>query len=357
MNKKKKVLLPLCISVVVLYIFLSARSLGKELHFIPRWTIDVSRPIAEKDQPPAESFAEAIPFKLGQMLGYFTEDGTVLKNTTFDYKAAISTQHYAPYGTHTEPIPFYNRDGTLAGKIAGTGFPFFTEYGNYLFLPGGASFARLGDDGTILWKYEAYAPITAFAAAEAGCVAGLADGTVISFGIDGGIDQQFSPDGSNYPVILGVALSADGDMIACVCGQERQRFVLAKRQNGHTEIIHHEYLAASVTRQVPVMFSKDGKIVYYDSADGLGIVRTDARKSSHVAFNGKVLSMKEADHDGTVFVLSRNGSECSVSILQPFDTYAGAFSFKAQSVCIAVKGSSLFVGRDGSISRIDIVEK
>ena len=356
MNKKRSVLLPLCLSaVMVLYLLVSARPLGTELHFIPRWTADVSRPVMAHDQTP-DAVEGAIPFKLAQMLGYITEDGTVLRNTTFDYKATISARHYAPYGTHTEPLPFYNSDGTTAGTIDGTGFPYFTEDAEYLFLPGGASFARVGDGGALLWRYEAYAPITAFATAAAGCVAGLADGTIIVFDNDGAIEQQFAPGGSDYPVILGVALSAAGDLVACVCGQERQRFVLAKTQNGHTEIIYHQYLDHAVTRQVPVQFSRDARSVYFASASGLGIVHTESYKHAHLALTGNILSLKE-DDAGNLYILSRNGSDCTVSIMQPFATYVGAFSFRAQSVCIAVKGNSLFVGRDGSISRIDIVEQ
>ena len=359
MNKKKNVIIPLCISFSIIYIILSARPLAKELHIVPQWTIDVSRPLTAKAASAVdeEAFANAIPFKLAQTLGYFTEDGTVLIDTTFDYKATIAKRYYATYNTHSMPITVYTSNGNVAAKIEQTGFPYFTDDGLYLFLPGGSSFAQLGEDGALLWKYESYAPITAFGTAPFGCITGFADGTVVSFDKNGNLDQQFEPAGSDYPIILGVALSASGEMLACVSGQEKQRFVLAHRLNAHTEIIYHEYLTNEVTRQLPVVFSRDERYVYYNDANGLGIVDTAARKGSHIALNGKILSMKEAEDSATMFVLSRDGDTYTVSIVEPFDTHAGSFSFTASNAFIAVKGNALFVGRDGTISRMNIVQK
>ncbi|MCR5723923.1 MAG: hypothetical protein K6G80_02400 [Treponema sp.] len=356
MNKKLKSFIPLAVLLILAYIILSARPLGKELHFVPQWTIDISRPT--KASPETDHlFDDAIPFKLGQMLGYFTEEGKVLFSSSFDYKATVGSACYAPYSTHSENIAVYSPKGSRIAEIAHTGFPFFTDDGMYLFLPGGSSFSRVGDDGAVLWTYESYAPVTAFATSPAGCAAGFADGTVLSFTNDGVIDQQFAPTGSKYPVILGIAMSASGSMIACVAGQDRQRFVLAKKAGTHTEIIYHEYLKHEVTRQVPVLFSGDEKTVYYHEADGLGVVRTGSHKSSHIALPGKILSLEEAYPGGNVYAFSRSGDDCTISVIQPFDTHAGSFTFSAASAFMAVKGDALFIGRDSSISRLDIIVK
>lgn len=357
MKKKVHFAIPLCISLCLIYVILAARPLGKELHFTPRWTIDISRPLAKAHTKDKDEFADAIPFKLAQTLGYMNADGKILYDTTFSYKATLTKTCYATYGTNSSPIFFYNSDGSLAGKINSTGFPFFTEDGMYLFLPGGSSFAKLSENGAIEWTYESYAPITAFGTSRFGCVAGFSDGTIVSFAADGTIDQRLEPAGSNYPVILGVALSDSGSMIASVCGQETQRFVLAKKNNGHTEIIYYERLEHELTRQVPVMFSKNELYVYYNCADGLGVVNTEEAKGSHIKLSGKILSIKEAESSNNVYMLSKDNDSYTVSVVQPFDTHAGSFSFKAQSAFIAVKDNALFVGKDGTISRMDVVQK
>ena len=51
------------------------------------------------------------------------------------------------------------------------------------------------------------------------------------------------------------------------------------------------------------------------------------------------------------------GKTYTVSAIESFDAFSGSFSFDADSACIAVKDNSLFIGRDGKISRIDIIHR
>ncbi|MBQ3965891.1 MAG: WD40 repeat domain-containing protein [Treponema sp.] len=355
MKKKRNLLIPLCITFSIVYIILAARPLKKELQFSPQWTIDATKVTVTKDsQNLKEKFSDAIPFKLGQTLGYFTTDGDILNIVTYPYKAALSRHAYTLYGTSDKKIPFYTPDGTKAGEIVQTGFPFFTEEGQYLFLPGGSAFAKLSEEGNIEWTYENYAPITAFASSHSGCVAGYSDGTIISFTGKGSIDQTFKPSGSEFPVILGTALSPSGNIIACISGQKGQRFIIAKKAGNHTEIIHHEYLEKETTRQKLVKFSADESTVYYDSADGLGIVDCKKGKSKKIKISGHILSIQESEESRTVFVLSRDKTKYTVLVVEPFSTTAGAFSFEAQTAFIAVKGDCLFVGRDNEIAKMKI---
>ena len=62
-------------------------------------------------------------------------------------------------------------------------------------------------------------------------------------------------------------------------------------------------------------------------------------------------------NDGSVFVLSKDEGLYTVSVIEKFDKYAGNFNFKADNAFITVRNDSLFVGKDSSISRIDIVHK
>ncbi|MBQ6780088.1 MAG: hypothetical protein IJP62_02535 [Treponema sp.] len=358
MKKKRNLLLPLCISVSILYIILAARPLATELQFLPQWTIDASKVTVSKDSENlAERYEHAIPFKLGQTLGYFTADGDILSIVSFPYKAALSSSYYALYGTNDKKIPFFTPDGKKSGEISATGFPFFMESKQYLFLPGGSSFAKLDETGKMQWSYENYAPITAFSSSEYGCVAGYADGTVISFADDGKIDQTFSPGGSEYPVILGADLSNSGELIACVSGQNRQRFIVAKKSSNHTAIIHHEYLDTPTTRQVLVKFSKDESTVYFGSEDGLGIVDCTTGKSKHLKIGGHILSICESTESKSAYILSRNGETCTVHVIEPFATFAGSFSFKATSAFIATEHDNLFVGRNNTISKMQVTHR
>lgn len=353
MKKRRKLLVPLFVSLSLVYVIVAARPLRKELQFLPQWTVDATKVTA----PDNADFSAAIPFRLGQTAGYFTADGSILRVITFPYKAAISPAYYAPYGTSDRSIAFFASDGTKAGDITRAGFPFFWEDKQYLFLPGGAAFAKLDGGGQVQWTYEGYAPITAFSSSQGGCVAGYADGTVVAFTDDGAVAQQFAPGGSAYPVILGADVSASGALVACVSGQDEQRLVIAKKSSNHTEIIHHEYLPEQATRQRVVRFSRDESTVYYDRADGIGVTDCKTGKSRCIPLRGNILSVQESDTSRTVFVLSKAGSTYTVHVIEPFAISAGSFSFEAQAACMMVRGDDLFVGRNGSISCIRMVRR
>ena len=86
MEQKKKLKHIIILSVVfcILYLVLAMRPTATELYFSPQWTVSIDSP--EEISPDKKTF----PFKLGQKLGYFTEDGKIHLCITFPYKAVIS---------------------------------------------------------------------------------------------------------------------------------------------------------------------------------------------------------------------------------------------------------------------------
>ena len=206
-NKKKTVIVGVGIFSLV-YIMFALRPLGTELHLTPEWTEDISRV-----QEPREGDTP-IPYRMGQSIGYFTEDGRILSRMPFAFKAAISDQFYTTYTPDSEKVTVYNNLGAESATVKEYGFPFFDEDRIFVFLPGGSSFVQCNPDGTRRWLYESYAPVTAFSSSSNGTVAGFADGTIVAFSKDGIVNQRFKPEGSTIPVILGAAISSDGKLIA-----------------------------------------------------------------------------------------------------------------------------------------------
>ncbi|MBQ3671354.1 MAG: hypothetical protein II921_07760 [Treponema sp.] len=357
-NSKRKYIIVLCIILSILYMIFAFHPLNTEIHFVPVWAIDSSRTSFSKDEEiPEELYENAIPFKLGQTLGYFTDNGKILMSKTFPYKASITDSQYVMYGTDSAQMPFFNPKGEELGKINGYGFPYFSGDRKFLFLPGGSSFSKLGDDGSIQWTYEGYAPITAFSSSEKRSVVGLAEGNIISFTEDGEIDQEFKPVGSAYKVILGAAVSNNGEYVAAVSGQDEQRFILAEKVNGYMEVVFHKYLGSDSNRQLLVKFSRDENYIYFNYEGGIGIVNTKTHRFSQIPIKGHILSIKESEQNGIVFILSKNEKTYTVSAVELFDIFRGSFSFEADSAFIAVKDDSLFVGRDSRICKMTVTNK
>ena len=362
MNKKVKIIAPIFIVLALLYIIIASRPLSPEIQFLPVWTVDLeSFTKGEVESAREEDFKNAVAFKLGQTLGYFTPEGKILSYITFPYKATVSDHSYALYGTSSEEMQITAPSGEALGKISVTGFPYFTSDRKFIFLPGGSSFSKLNEDGSVAWTYEGFSPITAFSSSSTGTVAGFANGTVLGFDNEGNITHNYEPGGSNYEVILGAAISESSKYIATLSGQDGQRFVISKKTSesygAHTSIVFYKSTAEELNRQVLIKFSKDEKKVFYNSASGIGIVNCRTFKDTEIPIKGRILSILESDDENEIFVLSKEGKNYTVSTIESFDASQGSFSFEADSACIAVSGSSLFVGRDGKISRLDIIHR
>lgn len=338
---------------LVLYILFAANPLGQELQLAPEWTINIKdRQFFLEEGATAQV---QIPFKMGQNMGYFTPEGKLTLLETFPFRATISSTYRAPYSQNSSVIPFYSFDSnTPVGEIHGSGFPFFTENGFFLFGVGGGAIAQYDFSGNKLWNYENYVPIISFSSSPAGVALGYADGTVLVFSPTGELLQTFEPGGSTYPVILGVALSDSGQQLASVSGIDRQRFVLAQEKNGLTKVVYHQYLEMDQKEPVLVQFSQDEEYVYYGSSIGIGILDCSSLENRIIKLEGKVISVKEVPSLDLVCVLTKNKVGYSVYFIEGFGNLIGGFHFNADTSFISVKDDSLYVGKDNSISKIKI---
>jgi hypothetical protein len=164
MKKQKRFLLGAVATVVfiILYIILAAKPLQNELQLDPQWTITIG---VDENTSTGRIISEQktlLPFKLGQVMGYFTPEGELRQVTHFPYKAVISEHYYASFEENAEDTVFYTKDGNVVGTIKGSGFPYFDSDRVYLFHPAGSSFSKCDDKGNILWTHEEYLPFLAF---------------------------------------------------------------------------------------------------------------------------------------------------------------------------------------------------
>ena len=218
MKQKKHIGLALflIIFISIIYIILAVKPLNKEYSFTPVWIISTANPVINNSGTKTKSY-----FHLGQTLGYFDDDS-----------------YYAIYDSEAKNTDFFNADGTKAGVIEASGFPYFKGNLIYVFLPGGCSFSKCSETGKTLWTFEGTFPITAFAAKENYTAVGLSNGTIkVLNNENGSTEIEFAPGGSDYPVILGIDISEDGQYIASISGHNHQRFVLSKREEKQQKII------------------------------------------------------------------------------------------------------------------------
>lgn len=337
----------LILLISIIYITLAAKPLNKEYSFTPVWKISTANPVINVSSKPSSAF------HLGQTLGYFDEDGNISLYNTFPSKVSISDSYYATYTTEAKNTEFFKSDGTKAGVIEASGFPYFVDNLIYVFLPGGCSFSKCSETGKILWTFEGTFPITAFTAKENYTAVGLSNGTIkVLNNNNGSTEIDFAPGGSDYPVILGLDISEDGQYIASISGHNQQRFVLSHREENQQKIIYHRFFEFDSPYRTIVHFSRDGKRVFYNFHNGLGIYNLDSKEERTLNLKNKLISIDETD-DLTI-LMGKEKNTYTVSIIDNTDTLEGDFSFTADSAFIHAANNNIYLGKDNSISKISI---
>lgn len=359
-NKKKTLFFVLFgIIFTLLYILVGVRSLSKEYNFLPEWKINISSGGTTNDFVPKKTNYDESKnnfyFKLGQNLGYFTEDGEITLYKSFPSKASISDYFYAFYNTDGNNIDFFDNQGKLISTLKEKGYPFFDEDRIYVFLPGGSSFVRCDETGKRSWIYEGIIPITAFSSNSSYTAVGFADGNIKLFNnIDGSIEISYEPGGSDYSVIYGIDISSDGKYIASVSGRDKQRFVIAKREKNQPKIIFHDFLDSDITRRTVVHFSQNNDKVLYNYGETLGIYDFNENKRTCIKLKNPLLSIEETDN--LFFLLGKNDSNYTVYSIEKTNSLQGSFSFEASSAFIKTYNNSLYVGKNNTISRLKVTK-
>ena len=337
----------LIILISIIYILLTAKPLNKEYSLTPVWKISTANPVLKASQK------KQTYFHLGQTLGYFDEDGNISLYQTFPSKLSISDSYFATYNSEAKNTDFYKADGTKAGTIEASGFPYFCNDLIYVFLPGGCSFSKCSETGKILWTFEGTFPITAFVAKEKYTAVGLSNGSIkVLNNENGSTEIDFAPGGSDYPIILGIDISDDGQYIASISGHNQQRFVLSHREENQQKIIYHKFFDHDSPYRTIVHFSKDGRRVFYNYYKGLGIYNLDSKEEKTLDLKDKLLNIEETD-DFTI-LMGKEKNSYTVSIIDNTDTLEGSFSFTADSAFIHASDNSIYLGKDNSISKLSI---
>ena len=339
----------LAIFFIIIYTIFAAKPLGKEYHFTPEWRKNISTPTIKT----VPAGTEQIYFKLGQSIGYFTEDGQITTFKTFPSKASISSEYYSLYNTENAQIPFYNKDNIEQGIFEIAGFPFFEEDRIYVFLPGGASFSKCNSQGKVVWTNENTIPITAFSSKNKYTASGYADGTIKIFENDTGIETLgFAPGGSDYKIILGLDISSDGTYIASVSGYDKQRFVLTKNESVQPKIVFHNFLDSDLNRRTVVRFCDNDKRILYNYENYLGIYNIETQNNTSIKIDKTVIAIEETD--SLIFVLGKKDKNYTVYMIGKTDTLQGSFTFTADTAFIKTLNNNLYIGQDTSISKVKI---
>ena len=337
---------------LIIYMFVASIPMGSDIFFEPVWT----KTIGETVTPDAAKFGAkgTEAFNLGDRFGFFTPDGTILSSIRTDDRVAVSPGAWASYPQNAEATVIHNPDGSVRATINAAGYVHLDGNRTYIFLPGGDAVSQYDDKGKLLWTREHTAPITAFNSSPSGTITGYADGQLTLTKSDGTTVFSFYPGGSDFPVILGAAVSDDGTLAACVCGVDRQRVILIKIEGNQYKVIFHKYLEGNLRRQAYVDFEKNSSSVIFEYEKGIGVIDCKKNTASFIPFDGKIVATGECPGDKLVVALMQNGSAYTLAAIEQPNHLIASVRFTAKNAFLVQREAAIFLGMDDRISRINI---
>lgn len=352
-----------------IYIFIAAVPLGSDIYLKPVWVRTITPDSAQAElegivkeaesgtpQVTVEQFAGKTPklFLTESRFGYFTADGELLRSSPVTQRISASSSAWTEYGSGAGKTSIYRPDGSLITVIEEPGFVYIDEDRFYLFEPGGSAVKQYSADGKPLWRYLHTAPITAFHSTESGVVIGFSDGKLAALDSAGNVLFDFYPGGSDYQVILGAALSSDGQLAACVCGIDRQRALLIRIDGNKYKIVHHRYLEGNLRRQVFVDFDVKGENAVFECAEGIGFIDCDRLISGIMSQHGTVISGGQNPYKNIMAIISRQEQSSTLSFIEAPAYIVGKTTFPSKNIFMVQEQGTIFLATDTKLARIDI---
>lgn len=360
---KNKVPLFIIIAAVALvsFIFFAAEPTGEQAFFKP---ISVTS-IQETKDVITQNTTELIPFISGRYFGYHDKNGKLIFSTprteNFSLCGTLRTSYefISPFtgndSTVVEPqsVQIFSAGGKEQCSIPANGYIYLHEGRIFVFLLSGNSLCEYDTNGTLLWTYSMPGIITAFDCNANFVVLGSSDGAIACLDKSGKEKFLFYPGGSTVQIIYGLAISPNGQQLACVCGLDQQRFILAEVNDYH-KIVFHRFLQNSSRKQLNMFFDKSCKYLFAETADGIVILDCQRLQLTQSGISGKLTNTSVEISKDAFALLSQNADTATLSF---FDMKCRKFAetdFTCSSSSLSQFGNEYFLIADEKIIRFSL---
>jgi hypothetical protein len=343
------------------YIFAAARPVPRETILVPQWlsSLESDYPVSMGRQENPGGDPSPIPFRLGDRFGYVSPDGSLPLNRLKTRNLFLSAPYWAEYEAEAETIEIITSSGEPAfttGK--NRGYPLFLDGRLFLIGKDMDTLVSLDGEGKPLWSHDFAAPLTCIDGAAGYVLTGSLDGVVEILDQEGNQSFYFPPGGSRLPVILGCAISRDGNRLGIVSGVDDQRFLVLERygdpSRGEFRVVYHEFLDDGFRRPVHVSFIDGDNRVVFERQEGLGIYDLRNRENRIIPLEGDVYALDTQGSEGVFFaVMSREGQKELVGIELPGRLVLKA-PFRSGDVFFYRSGSRLYLGGGSVLAAFEL---
>jgi len=367
----RKALISVFLLMLVLYIALFPRPMGKELLVKPLWTtrLPAAAPVAAAanaaGQAPAPHTAfirpaspgeKLLAFRLGDRFGFVGLDGTLHYLDNVRYGLALGTDRFVNYEQLSPRINVENPSGQVVASFAQDGYPVYLNDRLYVLSPDRSGISEYDKSGKLLWRHKAGSIITSVAAGVKLSVLGLLDGHIEIVDGTGTTVYRDAPTGSSIPIILGIAISAAEDRIAVVSGLEPQVLSIYERSGGQWTATQTRRLGSDFRRPVLVRALRGSGDFAFEGSESVRIYSQQGRRLVSVPLSGSLHSLLGAGFDRLILAAALSDTQSSASsgtaevlLFLPDGRPVLRFRFPASTLYVSAEGSRQFWGVDDTI--------
>jgi hypothetical protein len=338
--------------LLFIYLLLFPHPGGRESLVRPIW----ARELTSGTVAPGNGDGPEWHFRTADGFGYADLQGNLYYLGRRMHNLSLSDAGFINYGSVPDHVVFRNFRGEFEFSIKSYGYPLLESSGQVLYSinTDRSGMKRIDSEGQTLWSRSYPTLLTTIALAGEQCLLGLMDGRALLIDGEGDILYQHNPDASRIPIVLGAAVSEDGNKIALICGIDPQTLIVVQRRAEEFVPDFVQELDSDFRREVQVRFAPDTRFLFYEVEDGLGIL--DARKKSigGVTASGVLQSMDSGPEFSAAAFRLAEGSK--LVIFRPLDSVLLSREIAAEQVYVKVIGSSLILGLNGVLLRADLLE-
>jgi hypothetical protein len=361
MNKRRFSIL-LAILIVFSYIFLFSPQIGKERIFNPVWSRTVHANM-QVQQPPEEPESEEgalrriVHFHSGSLFGYITTAGEILFVDTLLYHAALSDTMFINCSNIPSNLVARDTGGRIAFSIETSGYPVFFRNRFFVISPHRNKLAEYDDSGSLLWERSFISPITCWDVQRNNLVVGLLNGSVMVIDKDGENIFTFTPTGSEQQIVYGCTLSSDEKTLALITGLHPQRIILLQRRDKEFKPVYTKILEKEYRRTVYMYLEKEKQILYFEGEEGVHYLDIDTKQLQSLPVMGRLVKVAVNDIFDFDFLSIQNGEEAHIIIFDPVQgRVIRRFTVPGKPYVRSLE-KSLFLGFEGNVMRLDILEQ
>ena len=347
-KKRKKIGL---LFVLIVYIFISPEKEGKIFRILPQWIIDKNDDIAA-DINKEDAY---IPFKMGNIFGYFTEKGKVTLRDKIFYGVTQTDDYFINYSSITDQLVIIDNNGEFVNSVSTTGYPYFHSDRLFMISTNRKKISEINLEGDVLWENENLSELTSLDANGENVIAGYVNGDVIIVNPENKVEKMFKPDLSRINTVYSTGISDNSEYAAVISGVEPQYMLLfRKNHDKYTRIFSYQFVS-SLRHSRITDFTHDNKYLYFGSQNTFYCYDIEKRKLNKIPVDDRLIKVSYIkEHDLFCLISNDAGEEYRVSISSPDGRMFYDSSFSAERIYMKNYGENLYIGVDDEIYSVKL---